>query len=194
MIEHKGAATTPLGYDDQYSDSDTGLIYLRARYYDPTTGQLLTTDPEVATTGARYVYAADDPVANADPTGLNYVYWLTVAQAGELAEAVQNGGAGLGVVLGLFGPVGDALGALGGSYLELYVAPKLEVALTGAEAKNAQNAARNRRHARRKQAPNKQPPWGVTISVHTVLGGHHHDVPNGVVGAYTRQRGDAPGV
>lgn len=27
----EGTTTTPLGYDSQYTDADTGLIYLRAR-------------------------------------------------------------------------------------------------------------------------------------------------------------------
>ncbi len=33
--EHTGTATTPLGYDGEYTSSDTGLIYLRNRVYDP---------------------------------------------------------------------------------------------------------------------------------------------------------------
>jgi len=37
--------TTPLGYDGQYTSSDTGLIYMRARVYDPATAQFLTVDP-----------------------------------------------------------------------------------------------------------------------------------------------------
>jgi uncharacterized protein RhaS with RHS repeats len=40
-----GTATTPLGYDGQYTSSDTGLIYMRARTYDPTTAQFLSVDP-----------------------------------------------------------------------------------------------------------------------------------------------------
>jgi uncharacterized protein RhaS with RHS repeats len=39
--EHSGTATTPLGYDGQYTSSDTGLIYMRARVYDPATAQFL---------------------------------------------------------------------------------------------------------------------------------------------------------
>jgi hypothetical protein len=35
----EGTATTPLGYDGQLTSSDTGLIYLRARLYDPATAQ-----------------------------------------------------------------------------------------------------------------------------------------------------------
>ncbi len=34
-----GTNITPLGYDGQYTSSDTGLIYLRARVYDPGTAQ-----------------------------------------------------------------------------------------------------------------------------------------------------------
>lgn len=32
-----GTASTPLGYAGQYADLESGLIYLRARYYDPST-------------------------------------------------------------------------------------------------------------------------------------------------------------
>jgi hypothetical protein len=33
----EGTSTTPLGYDAQYTSSDTGLQYLRNRVYDPAT-------------------------------------------------------------------------------------------------------------------------------------------------------------
>ena len=39
---HTGTAATPLGYDAQYTSIDTGLIYMRARVYDPATAQFLT--------------------------------------------------------------------------------------------------------------------------------------------------------
>jgi RHS repeat-associated protein len=65
-----GSASTPLGYDAQYTSSDTGLIYLRARTYDPATAQFLTVDPAASITGAPYNYAGDNPVSNVDPTGL----------------------------------------------------------------------------------------------------------------------------
>ena len=66
----EGTTTTPLGYDGQYTNTDTGLIYLRAREYDPATGQFLSVDPEVAKSQESYEYAADDPVNVSDPTGL----------------------------------------------------------------------------------------------------------------------------
>jgi RHS repeat-associated protein len=64
-----GTATTPLGYDGEYTNSDTGLIYLRARVYDPATGQFMSVDPKVAETIAPYGYAKDDPLALGDPSG-----------------------------------------------------------------------------------------------------------------------------
>jgi RHS repeat-associated protein len=66
---HTGTATTPLGYDGQYTSPDTGLIYMRARVYDPATAQFLTVDPEVGTTRAPYTYAGDNPLNEADPSG-----------------------------------------------------------------------------------------------------------------------------
>ena len=67
----EGTATTPLGYDAQYTSSDTGLIYLRARVYDPATAQFLTVDPAVAVTREPYNYAGDNPVNRRDPDGLS---------------------------------------------------------------------------------------------------------------------------
>jgi RHS repeat-associated protein len=66
---HTGTVTTPLGYDGQYTDAETGLVYLRARYYDPATGQFLARDPLVAQTGAAYGYVADSPLNGSDPSG-----------------------------------------------------------------------------------------------------------------------------
>lgn len=66
----EGTTTTPLGYDGQYTNSETGLIYMRARVYDPMTAQFLTVDPLVRFTRALYTYAQDNPVNRADLTGL----------------------------------------------------------------------------------------------------------------------------
>ncbi|MBA3809995.1 MAG: RHS repeat-associated core domain-containing protein [Solirubrobacterales bacterium] len=66
-----GTATTPLGYDGQYTSKDTGLVYLRARVYDPATAQFLSVDPLVGETRAPYNYASDNPVNGGDRTGLS---------------------------------------------------------------------------------------------------------------------------
>lgn len=65
----EGTTTTPLGYDGQYTNGDTGLIYLRARTHDPATARFLTVDPMVATTRAPYSYGGDGPLNLGDPTG-----------------------------------------------------------------------------------------------------------------------------
>jgi RHS repeat-associated protein len=67
----EGSATAPLGYDGQYTSSETGLIYLRAREYDPATAQFMSVDPAVEATRTPYNYAADDPLNESDPLGLS---------------------------------------------------------------------------------------------------------------------------
>ena len=65
-----GTASAPLRYDSEYAGVDTGLVYLRARTYDPATGQFLSIDPLRKTTGAPYSYAKDNPLSWGDPLGL----------------------------------------------------------------------------------------------------------------------------
>ena len=55
----------------QYADAETGFQYLRARYYDPATGQFLTRDPIEAQTREPYGYVGGNPLNGTDPTGLN---------------------------------------------------------------------------------------------------------------------------
>lgn len=77
---HPGTATTPLGFAGQYTLGQSGLIYLRARYYDPGTAQFLTSDPAVEATHEPYAYAGDNPLRFKDPMGLNF------------AEDIEGGG------------------------------------------------------------------------------------------------------
>jgi RHS repeat-associated protein len=65
-----GTATTRLGYAGQYTDTETGYQYLRARYYDPATAQFLTRDPAVSLTREPYGYTGGDPLNRVDPSGL----------------------------------------------------------------------------------------------------------------------------
>jgi RHS repeat-associated protein len=67
---HTGTASTRLGYDAQYTNSDTGLIYLRKRVLDPTPpAQFMSRDPQEAETGEAYAYAEGNPVNTGDPSG-----------------------------------------------------------------------------------------------------------------------------
>lgn len=67
---YEGTTHTALQYDGQYTDFESGYQYLRARYYDPSTGEFLTSDPAVAATGVPYGFAGGDPLDHVDPTGL----------------------------------------------------------------------------------------------------------------------------
>jgi RHS repeat-associated protein len=76
--ERKGTVTTPLGFNAQYTNSSTGLIYLRARTYDPVTGQFLSVDPDLMDTGEPYSYAGGNPVNRSDPSGRWYRVYAPV--------------------------------------------------------------------------------------------------------------------
>jgi RHS repeat-associated protein len=67
-----GTMKTPLGYSGQYTAPQSGLQYLRARVYDPVTGQFLARDPIEALTREPYAYAGSSPANNSDPSGLAY--------------------------------------------------------------------------------------------------------------------------
>jgi RHS repeat-associated protein len=56
------------------ADVDSGLVYMQARYYDPTIARFLSADPVTPFQNSRlnfqrYSYAADNPFAYHDPTG-----------------------------------------------------------------------------------------------------------------------------
>jgi len=54
-------------FTGEQRDSDSGLYYLRARYYDPAIGRFVSTDP--IPTGNLYAYAWDNPTTFVDPAG-----------------------------------------------------------------------------------------------------------------------------
>ncbi len=98
-----GSATTPIGFAGQYTDAESGLIYLRARYYDPTTAQFITIDPAFTTTLAPYSYANDNPINVIDPTGLCSWYNLYCEAVQPAAHFVWKYRAPIATGLGLAG-------------------------------------------------------------------------------------------
>lgn len=66
-----GSITNPLRYTAREFDTETGLSYYRARYYEPTTGRLLNEDPIRFTGGINfYAYVHNSPLDLNDPSGL----------------------------------------------------------------------------------------------------------------------------
>jgi RHS repeat-associated protein len=84
-----GSSLAGIVYDAQYTSSDTGLIYMRNRVYDPATAQFLSRDPLEAITGEPYSYALDNPVNKSDPDGLGTVEAI-VAGCVEEPEGVRG--------------------------------------------------------------------------------------------------------
>jgi RHS repeat-associated protein len=65
-----GTSGSAFGYAGQYTDAVTGLSNMRARWYEPQTGEFTSVDPALSSTNQAYVYAGDDSVNETDPTGL----------------------------------------------------------------------------------------------------------------------------
>ena len=64
--------TNPFRYSGEFFDEETGLIYLRARYYDATTGRFISEDP-IKDGLNWYVYCSNNPIMFVDPLGLEDV-------------------------------------------------------------------------------------------------------------------------
>ncbi|WP_281893894.1 RHS repeat-associated core domain-containing protein [Phytohabitans aurantiacus] len=85
--ERSGDKDTDRGFIGQVEDSSTGLSYLNARYYDPSTGVFASTDPVYDTSKVKslnpYGYAANNPTTFTDPTGLysQYTWGIEVENA-----------------------------------------------------------------------------------------------------------------
>ncbi len=69
ILSETETVNNSIKYAGEYYDKETGLIYLRNRYYDPTIGRFITEDP------ARdqlnwYTYCNNNPIMFVDPSGL----------------------------------------------------------------------------------------------------------------------------
>jgi RHS repeat-associated protein len=59
------------GFDGERVDYETGLIFLRTRYYDPATGKFISRDPlGIVASLNSYSYCGSDPLNTSDPSGM----------------------------------------------------------------------------------------------------------------------------
>jgi RHS repeat-associated protein len=67
-----GSAFTRYTFTGREQDAASGLLFLRARWYDPNQGRFLTDDPMDFQAGDTnlYAYVGNDPVLSTDPFGL----------------------------------------------------------------------------------------------------------------------------
>jgi RHS repeat-associated protein len=89
---HTGSADSAIGFTGNWTDPDTGLVHLRARDYDPATGQFLTVDPAVDDTRQPYAYVGNNPLLLTDPSGLDAWddYIGTVWNSSGLGQSVDR--------------------------------------------------------------------------------------------------------
>lgn len=66
----RSAAGSPMLFHGQYWDPEAGLLYLRARFYDPGSGMFLQQDPMGYEDSPNlYAALANNPTSNRDPSG-----------------------------------------------------------------------------------------------------------------------------
>ena len=71
VVRSNGTIRFDASYTGKEFDTDTGLYYFNARWYDPTLGRFITEDP--ARDGANwFAYVGNNPMSRIDPTGLEY--------------------------------------------------------------------------------------------------------------------------
>ncbi|MDP9372357.1 MAG: RHS repeat-associated core domain-containing protein [Chloroflexota bacterium] len=90
-----GTVVNPFGYAGEYTDAESGMQYLRARYYDPSTGQFITRDPLQDVTRQPYSYATNSPVNSTDPSGK-----IAPLAAAAVVGGVMLRGAAAGAIIG----------------------------------------------------------------------------------------------
>ncbi|CAG1005510.1 tRNA nuclease WapA [Anaerolineae bacterium] len=74
VVAIEGQRPSKVQYTGEQNDSDTGLVYLRARWYDAVTGRFTTIDPfsgfdSLPQTQHSYAYVGNNPINLTDPSG-----------------------------------------------------------------------------------------------------------------------------
>ena len=103
---NQGTSANSFKYTRQEQD-DSGLYYLRARYYEPGSGRFLSHDPELGNSDDpismhRYLYSGNDPVNYSDPSGRDFSIGsvTTAIASGTVLSALY--GAGTAIAKGNF--------------------------------------------------------------------------------------------
>ncbi|MGV8121805.1 MAG: RHS repeat-associated core domain-containing protein [Candidatus Xenobiia bacterium LiM19] len=80
LTSSTGSSYNPYRFTGQQWDEDSGLYYLRARYYDPSVGRFISKDP-IDEILRKYVYGNNNPVIYIDPSGKINIITIAVCAA-----------------------------------------------------------------------------------------------------------------
>jgi RHS repeat-associated protein len=86
-----GGTTSGIGFTGHYNDSDTGLTYMQARYYDPVAARFISADPVRLKGGfSLYAYVVDNPMTQTDPTGTTIHCADSASDCGKIATYINK--------------------------------------------------------------------------------------------------------
>jgi RHS repeat-associated protein len=131
---HTGAADSTFGFTGGWTDPVTGLVHLRARDYDPVSGQFLSVDPAVDSTRQPYAYTGNAPVQRTDPSGLDFVQDLYDGALGAAAAAAAGSDCFLGQAAAFAAGAADSLTMGASSFILGRLLPGYDAFVAGHEA------------------------------------------------------------
>ena len=87
-----------LKFTGREQDTETGLIYYRARYYDPLLGMMLSEDPMRFGAGVNfYIYAGNNPINYNDPFGFDQTCYCSAITFSAVGPNQATGIGALGI-------------------------------------------------------------------------------------------------
>jgi len=123
----------PFRYRGYYYDAETGLYFLKTRYYDPEVGRFITIDdisyidPETINGLNLYAYCGNNPVMGYDPDGTwdwgRFWSGIAIAVAAVVAVAITVATFGTGSVAGGI-IIGGIIGAAGNLFSQTVIEGK----------------------------------------------------------------------
>ena len=135
----------PFRYRGYIYDSETGMYYLRSRYYNPDQARYISPDIYYSTGQGicgtnRYCYCANSPIVALDADGDMFLLLTAVVCAAvgaviggiKAAQEGENIGKGVLVGLGVGGAIGLGIGAIGGIVLAGSATASTLAVVTGA--------------------------------------------------------------
>ncbi|HXE91368.1 MAG TPA: RHS repeat-associated core domain-containing protein [Terriglobales bacterium] len=91
LTSPEGAVTNSVRYTAREFDTETGLYFYRARYYDPSSSRFISEDPIGFKAGINYYrYVRNNPANFTDPKGLYELKGFPAAEAAQMSIAIGH--------------------------------------------------------------------------------------------------------